>query len=85
MSVAPEDVTAALKSKTVDAVLAVDVDLEPALRDIVKAVAAAGDGAPILIPIEEADAIAQRSPAYEKMSVRARRVRRRAAAAGRRL
>ncbi len=69
VSVAPEDVTAALKSKTVDAVMAVDAISSPHLRDIVKAVAAAGDGAPVLIPIEEAEAIAQRSPAYEKMSV----------------
>ena len=68
-SLAPEDVTEALKSKTVDAVLAVDAIASPHLRDVVKAVAAAGEGAPVLIPIEEADAIAQRSPAYEKMSV----------------
>ena len=69
VSVAPEDVTAALKSKTVDAVMAVDVVSSSLLRNLVKAVAAAGDGAPTLIPIEEAEAIAQRSPAYEKMSV----------------
>ena len=69
VSLAPEDVAEALKSHAVDAVMAVDAISSPHLRDIVKAVAAAGDGAPVLIPIEEADAIAQRSPAYEKLSV----------------
>lgn len=69
VSLAPEDVTEALKAKTVDAVMAVDAISSPHLRAVVKAVAAAGEGAPVLISIEEADAIAQRSPAYEKISV----------------
>ena len=64
VSLAPEDVAEALKSHAVDAVMAVDAISSPHLRDIVKAVAASGDGAPVLIPIE-----AQRSPAYEKLSV----------------
>ncbi len=69
VSLAPENVTDALKSKTVDAVMAVDVISSSHLRNLVKAVASAGEGAPVLVPIEEAEAIAQRSPAYEKMSV----------------
>ena len=69
VSLAPESVTEALKSKRVDAVMAVDVLSSSHLRDLVKAVAAAGEGAPVLIPVEEAEAIAQRSPAYEKVSV----------------
>ena len=69
VGLAPEEVAGALKAKTVDAVLAVDVLSSPRLRDIVKAAAAAGDGAPTLVPIAEADAIAQRSPGYEKLEV----------------
>ena len=69
VSLTPETVTEALKAKTVDVVMAVDVISSSRLRNLVKAVAAAGDGAPVLIPVEEAEAIAQRSPAYEKLSV----------------
>lgn len=65
----PEGVAGALKDRKVDAVMAVDVLSSPHLRDIVKAVAAAGDGPPVLVPIAEADAIAQRSPGYEKQEV----------------
>ena len=69
VGLAPEDVADAVRSKSVDAVLAVDVLSSPHLRDIVKAVAAGGEGAPVLLPIAEADAIAQRSPGYEKLEV----------------
>lgn len=69
VGLAPEEVGAAVKAKTVDAVLAVDVLSSARLRDIVKAVAAAGEGTPTLVPIAEADAIAQRSPGYEKLEV----------------
>ena len=69
VGLAPEEVAEAVKSKAVDAVLAVDVLSSPHLRDIVRAVAAGGEGAPVLVPIAEADAIAQRSPGYEKLEV----------------
>ncbi len=69
VGLAPEEVPEAVKSKAVDAVLAVDVLSSPRLRDIVRAVAAGGEGPPALVPIAEADAIALRSPGYEKLEV----------------
>ncbi len=66
---APDEVEDAVRTKRVDAVLAVDVISSLHLRDIVKSVAAGGDGPPTLVPIAEADAIAQRSPGYEKLEV----------------
>ncbi len=69
VGLAPEEVPEAVKSKAVDAVLAVDVLSSPRLRDIVMAVAAGGEGPPALVPIAEAEAIAQRSPGYEKLEV----------------
>lgn len=68
-ALAPEDVAEAIRTKAVDAVLAVDVISSPRLRAVVNAVAAAGDGTPVFVPIPEAEAIAQRSPVYEKAEV----------------
>ncbi len=69
VDLAPAAVAEAIKSKTVDAVLAVDLLSSPRLREIVRDVAAAGEGPPTLVPIAEADAIAQRSPGFEKLEV----------------
>ncbi len=68
VALTPEAVAEAVASRTVDAVLAVDVISSQRLRDVVRAVGT--DGAPpVFIPIAEADAIAQRSPSYEKIEV----------------
>ena len=85
VGLAPEDVAGAVKAKTVDAVLAVDVLSSPHLRDIVKAVAAAGDGTPTLVPIAEADAIAQPLARLREAGSGAGRLRRNAAPPGRRI
>ena len=63
------DVTEALKSKRVDAVMAVDVVSGTKMNDLVKAVIAAGGGAPSFISVAEADAIAQRTPSYESTEI----------------
>ncbi len=68
VALTPGAVAEAVASKAVDAVLAVDVISSPHLRDIVKAVGTDG-GPPVFLPIAEADAIAQRSPSYEKLEV----------------
>ena len=68
VALTPEAVAEAVASKAVDAVLAVDVISSQRLRDVVRAVGTDG-GPPTFIPIAEADAIAQRSPAYEKIEV----------------
>ena len=65
----PGGVSGAIKSKAVDAVLAVDLLSSPRLREIVRDVAAGGEGPPTLVAIAEADAIAQRSPGFEKLEV----------------
>ena len=65
----PGAVGEAIKSKAVDAVLAVDLLSSPRLREIVRDVAAGGEGAPTLVPIAEAAAIAQRSPGFERLEV----------------
>lgn len=68
-ALAPNEVTEALRSKRIDAVMMVDVVSSAAVRDIVKSVATAGDGPPVFIAVSEASAIAQRSPAYESTTV----------------
>ena len=69
VALSADEVEHAVESKTVDAVLAVDVVTSQRLRDVVRAVASASGGMPFFIPVTEADAIAQRLPAYEKLSV----------------
>ena len=65
----PDDVAGAIQSKRVDAVMAIDVVSGPLMRDLVKAVASAGGGPPVFIPVAEAPAIAQRSPIYESTQI----------------
>jgi TRAP transporter TAXI family solute receptor len=65
----PEEVTRAVKAKTVDAVFAVGLVSTGLVPAVVKAVAAAGEGPPVFVPVAEAPAIAQRSPAYESIEV----------------
>ncbi len=65
----PDEVAEAIRSKRVDAVMAVDVVSGPLMRDLVKGVTSAGGGSPVFIPIAEAAAIAQRSSAYESTEI----------------
>lgn len=65
----PGDVADAIRTKRIDAVMMVDVVSSSLMHDIVKAMTAAGGGPPIFVPISEASAIAQRSPAYESFEV----------------
>ena len=64
-----EDIGSALKAKTVDAVLAVGLASSGVVPAMVKAVAAAGDGPPVFLPVAEAAAIAERAPGYESIEV----------------
>jgi TRAP-type uncharacterized transport system substrate-binding protein len=59
----------AVGKKAVDAVLVVGVISGDLVQTAVKAVAKAGGGAPTFLPVSEADAIAQRSPAYDSFEV----------------
>lgn len=65
----PDEVADAVRGRRVDAVMAVDVVSGPLMRDIVKAVAEAGEGPPVFIAVKEAAAIAQRSPTYESTEI----------------
>ena len=69
VSLLPDEVAEAIRSKRVDAAMAVDVVSEPFMRDFVKAVTSAGGGSPVFIPVAEAAAIAQRSPAYDSTEI----------------
>ncbi len=64
-----EDIGKALKAKTVDAVFAVGLVSSGVVPGAIKAVAAAGEGPPVFLPVAEADAIAQRLPAYDSIEV----------------
>ena len=59
----------AFRSKQIDTLLIVGVISEPTVQRAVQAVARAGEGPPVFIAVPEADAIAQRSPAYDKFEV----------------
>ena len=69
VSLQPPEVAEAIRGKRVDAVLAVDVVSSPLMHEMVRAVAAAGGGPPVFVPVAEADAIAQRSPAYDSLEI----------------
>jgi TRAP transporter TAXI family solute receptor len=62
-------ITEALQAKSVDAVFAVGKIAEGPVALAVKAVAKVGDAPPVFLPIAEADAIAQRIPAYNSFEV----------------
>ncbi len=68
-TLSPDDVADAVRAKRVDAVLVVGVVSSPFMRDVVRAVRDGGDGPPVFIPVSEAEAIAQRSPAYDSTEV----------------
>lgn len=59
----------ALRTKRVDAVLAVGTLAGRTVTEAVAAITQAGGGPPVFIPVGEADAIAQRSPVFESFEV----------------
>jgi TRAP-type uncharacterized transport system substrate-binding protein len=69
VSLGISDLTRAIEQKEIDAVFAVGVPGSDGLTEAVSAVAVAGHGAPVFLPIAEAKAIAQRSPHFEQVEV----------------
>jgi TRAP-type uncharacterized transport system substrate-binding protein len=69
VSLGVADLARAIEHKDIDVVLAVGVPGSGGLTEAVNAVAAAGHGPPVFLPIAEAKAIAQRSPAFEGLEV----------------
>ena len=69
LSVSAADLAKAVERKDVDAVFAVGVLGSEGLTSAVNAVAAGGHGPPVFLPVAEAKAIAQRSPAFEGLEV----------------
>src|SRR5918997_766500 len=65
----PQEVEEGLRLKRIDAVLVVGTVTSPLVIDTVAAVARAGEAPPVFLPVSEADAIAQRSPAFEELEV----------------
>jgi TRAP transporter TAXI family solute receptor len=63
------EVSRAVKEKRIDALLAVGVPGSESLLQAVNAVAEGGGGPPVFLPVPEAKAIAQRSPAFEGAEV----------------
>jgi TRAP transporter TAXI family solute receptor len=63
------EVEEALRTKRVDAVLAVGTVTGRTMTETVAAVSQAANMAPVFIPIDEADAIAQRSPRFESHEI----------------
>lgn len=65
----PEDVGEAIRQKTVDAIFVVGQVSSKAMQTAVRAVAKAGEGAPVFLPVSEAAAIAESQPAYESVEI----------------
>jgi TRAP transporter TAXI family solute receptor len=63
------EVFTAVEQKLVDAVMTVGISGEARLNEVVGAVAQAGKGAPVFLPVLEAKAIAQRTPRLESLEV----------------
>jgi TRAP-type uncharacterized transport system substrate-binding protein len=63
------ELSRAVENKEIDAVLAVGVPGSDGLTETVNTVAVAGHGQPVFLPIAEAKAIAQRSPALEGVEI----------------
>lgn len=59
----------AIERRQVDAVLAIDTPGSANLTEAVAAIALAGRGPPVFLPIEDAKAIAQRTPNFEPVEV----------------
>jgi TRAP-type uncharacterized transport system substrate-binding protein len=66
---ARDDVAKAVADHAVDVVLVTGIVSDALVQDTVKAVAKAADGPPTFIGVPEAEAVAQRSPAFEKFEV----------------
>jgi TRAP transporter TAXI family solute receptor len=66
---APAEVEAALQARRVAAVLVVGTQSGRTMTETIAAVAKAGGGPPVFIPVGEADAIAQRFPTLESVDV----------------
>lgn len=66
---APAEISRAIKEKRIDALLAVGVPGSDGLSQAVNAIAEAVGGQPVFLPVPEAKAIAQRSPAFEGVEV----------------
>ena len=64
-----DDVAEALRTKRVDAVMVVDVVSSLQLHDMIKTVLTVGGGPPVFLSVAEADAVAQRSPAYDSQEI----------------
>ncbi|HUB64740.1 MAG TPA: TAXI family TRAP transporter solute-binding subunit [Methylocella sp.] len=69
VSVGVADLARAIERKEIEAVFAVGVPGSDGLTEAVNVVTAAGHGQPVFLPIEEAKAIAERSPAFEGLEV----------------
>lgn len=63
------EVADAFEAKRIDAVLVVGTITGRSVTETVSAVAQAAEGAPVFIPVGEADAIEQRLPAFETLEV----------------
>jgi TRAP transporter TAXI family solute receptor len=63
------DVEEALRTKRVDAVLAIGTVTGRTMTEVVAGATRAADGSPVFIPIKEADAIEQRLPMFESLEV----------------
>ena len=69
IELAQDAVADAVASKQVDAILVVGIISGEIVQKAVKAMAHGGGGAPVFLPITDAAAIAQRSPAYDSFEV----------------
>lgn len=65
----PEDVENAIRAKSVAAIFVVGQVSSKTMQTAVRAVAKAGEGPPVFLPVSEAAAIAERQPAYESVEV----------------
>jgi TRAP transporter TAXI family solute receptor len=69
ISLAPDEVAAALAAHKIDAVFSATTPLNGAENVIVSAVAGASTKPPVFIPIDEAKAVSKRFPALEPMEI----------------
>ena len=69
ISITPGDLVDVVASKRADAVFTTGVLTSGILPEVVAVMARVGEGAPVFIPVTEADAIAQRLIAFESMEI----------------
>ena len=69
ISVTLAELSRAVENKEIDAVLALGAPGSESLTEAVNTIAVAGHGQPVFLPIADAKAIAQRSPAFEGVEV----------------